>query len=362
MENDTKRKPVILIVDDDKQVLKSLKIWLKNEGFKPFTASNGDEALSIVEEHPIEVALVDYRMNKEDGVSVARRLKETDDMLKIIILTGFPSFETAVTAMKVGIFDYISKGSSNEKILEVIKKAISERDITSPRNGFAFLSAENEVRLILFCHHSLVKESLENYAAGRPGFKLIKSFPSLDSVGVKTISQQVEIALICGGCILKSVNDGYMILPELYRIFPEIKPVIINDGFSDRDKVELLKLGVKGFSSRDLSSDKLEEALIQVKKGEIWVSRNVTNLSLQKIATFNSSSILKDKESSESGLTDREIEIMRAMALGLKNKEIAEKMFISEKTVKTHINRVFRKLGVDSRAKAIFKAVEDKLI
>jgi DNA-binding NarL/FixJ family response regulator len=360
MTKASKRKPIILIVDDDKQVLKSLKIWLKNEGYKPLTASDGDEALELLEEHTVEVALVDFRMTREDGISVAERLKETDDMLKIIMLTGFPSYETAVKAMKVGIFDYISKGSSNEKILGVIKKAIIERERIGTASGNDFDSTTNDIRVILFCNHSLLKERLENYSKNKKGFKLIRSFPSVDSVGVKNVSQQVDIALICAGCNLQEVKNAYSIFPEIYRIFPEIKPVIINENFSDQEKVELLKLGVKGFSSRESSSEKLEEALRRVQSGDVWVSRSVTKLSLQDMASYTTPHIPAENE--RFGLTDREVEILKTMALGLKNKEIAEKLFISEKTVKTHINRVFRKLAVNTRARAIFKAVENKII
>ncbi len=359
MTKEKKRKPVILIVDDDKQVLKSLKIWLKNEGFRPVTASDGDEALLQVEENPVEVALVDYRMNNEDGIQVAQRLRETDDTIKIIMLTGFPSYETAVSAMKVGVFDYISKGSSNEKILEAILDALASRE--PHETAEYFNSPEMGLKIILFCRHSLLKERLESYSQTRPGFKLIRSFPSMDASGITNVSQQVDIALICGGCNLKTVKEAFLVLPELYRLFPEIKPVIINENFSDQEKVDLLKLGVKGFAPRDLSSDKLEEILFQVKRGEIFVSRNVTHLSLQEMTTFNSSHILKEN-SVPFDLTEREVEVLRTMALGLKNKEIAQKLFISEKTVKTHINRLFHKLGVDTRPKAIFKAVEDKII
>ncbi len=355
-----KQKPTILIIDDDKQVLKSLKIWLKNEGYRPLTAPDGEEALKILRENFVEVALIDFRMSKEDGVSVAQRLREIDDMLKVIILTGFPSYETAVAAMKSGVSDYISKGSSNEKILEAIKKAISDRDSknTSPHESLPL--AKNDMRIILFCNHSLLKEQLENHSKKKTEFKLVKSFPNLNAPGIKNVTQQIDIALLCAGCNLSTIKDAYTVLPELYRLFPEIKPVIINENFSDQEKVELLKLGVKGFSSVDLGSEKLEEALRRVKKGEIWVSRNVTNLSLQNMSHYNSALIMKAKEPFD--LTEREIEILRTMALGLKNKEIADKLYISEKTVKTHINHVFRKLEVDTRAKAIFKAVENKII
>lgn len=354
------RKPVVLIVDDDKQVLKSLKIWLRNEGFRPLVASHGDEAIALQETNPVEVALVDYRMSEEDGIGVARRLSDCDELLKIVMLTGFPSYETAVKAMKVGIFDYISKGSSNEKILDVITKALAERDRQEIQRGKGTEIKDGEVRVVLFCNHSLLKERLENYSKSRAGFKLIRSFATLRAVGVKSVSQQIDIALICGGCNLRSVSEAYTVLPELYRAFPGIKPVIINENFSDPEKVELLKLGVKGFSSRDLGSGKLEEALHQVQKGEIWVSRNVTHLSLKTMANLESTQMVQETVSYS--LTDREVEILRTMALGLKNKEIAEKLFISEKTVKTHVNRIFKKLKVTTRAKAIFTAVENKLI
>ncbi|NIM13404.1 MAG: response regulator [Candidatus Aminicenantes bacterium] len=361
MNKQKERKSFILIVDDDKQVLKSLKIWLKNEGFKAMTASSGEEALRVVEEHPIEVALVDLKMMQEDGIDVARQLRETDDMLKIIMLTGFPSYETAVKAMKVGVFDYISKGSPNEKILETIEKAISEREtMGGSYRASDLLTRESGLRVLLFCNHSLLKERLENYSKDSPDFKLIRSLPSVDSLGVKDISQQIDIALICAGCNMRSVEEAYTVLPELYHMFPEIKPVIINENFTDQEKVEFLKLGVKGFSPPDLGSGRLEEALHRIKNGEIWVSRNVVDLSLQNLTSSESDHIIS--ENHRFGLTDREIEILRTMALGLRNKEIADKLFISEKTVKTHINRVFRKLGVTTRANAIFKAVENKII
>jgi len=355
----TRRKPSILIVDDDLQVLKSLKIWLKNEGFKPLTAMNGDEAIKLLGEQTVDVALVDFRMSKEDGIGVAQRLRELDDSIRIIMLTGFPSYETAVKAMKVGIFDYISKGSSNEKILEVITKAIEERE----RLGIAVeqnTPVNRTVRIILFCNHSLLKERLENYSKNNPGFKLIRSFNAMETTNLRQISQQIDIALLCAGCHLKSFDDAYQVLPKLYRAFPDIKPVVINENFSDQEKVELLKLGVRGFSSRDLSAEELEKALHRVKEGEVWVNRNVINLSLQNMASYNSSHILHEKD--RFSLTEREIEILRTMALGLKNKEIAEKLFISEKTVKTHVNRVFKKLDVDTRAKAILKAVENQIL
>jgi DNA-binding NarL/FixJ family response regulator len=353
-----KRKPGILIVDDDKQVLKSLKMWLRNEGFRPMTASDGNEAEAVIKDNVIEVALVDFKMGKEDGIDVAQRLGEVDNRLKIIMLTGFPSYETAVKAMKVGIFDYISKGSSNGKILDAINNAVEERE-REINLGHHELLSSNRIRLILFCNHSLLKERLQNLSKSNPTFQLVNAFPSVRSGGAKSISQQVDIALVCASCNLKDLKDAYRLLPEFYRIFPEVKTIIINENFSDQEKVELLELGIRGFASRELSSEDLEKTLLHVNKGEIWVSRSVINLSLRRMSSYKTPKVFNYK--SRFQLTEREIEILRAMALGLKNKQIAEKLFISEKTVKTHINRLFKKLGVNTRAKAVLTAVENQV-
>lgn len=353
-----KRKPGILIVDDDTQVLKSLKMWLKNEGFRPLTASDGNEAEAVIKDNAIEVALVDFKMGKEDGIDVAQRLGEVDNKVKIIMLTGFPSYETAVKAMKVGVFDYISKGSSNGKILDAINKAVEEREREINLGHHELLSA-NRIRLLLFCNHSLLKERLQNLSKSNPIFQLVTAFPSLRSGGAKSISQQVDIALVCASCNLKDLKDAYRQLPEFYRIFPEVKTIIINENFSDQEKVELLELGIRGFASRELSSEDLEKTLLHVNKGEVWVSRSVINLSLRRMSSYKTPQVFNYK--SRFQLTEREIEILRAMALGLKNKQIAEKLFISEKTVKTHINRLFKKLSVSTRAKAVLTAVENQL-
>jgi DNA-binding NarL/FixJ family response regulator len=352
-------KPTILVVDDDRHVLRSLKIWFKNEGYNAVTASNANEALKLFKEKPADAALVDLRMSTEDGISVAKQLKEMDEHLKIIIMTGFPSYETAVRAMKVGVFDYISKGSSNEKIMAVVKKAVEE----SRKQRFNLEKKEmgrDRITFVLFCSHSLIKERLENFSKAKPEFTLVKSFPAVDHFKSLSVSQEVDVALVCASCNLKALKDAYVIFPELYRNYPGIKPVLINETFMDEEKVELLKLGVRGFFSRDLDSDTLQKALRHVKKGEIWVSRSVTYLSLKEMAKYKTSPVLPDK--TRFGLTEREIEILRTMVLGLKNKAIAEKLFISEKTVKTHVNRIFKKLGVTSRSQAILTVMENKIL
>jgi two-component system response regulator DegU len=352
-------KPKILVVDDDNRVLKSMRMWFSNEGFQPFTALNGNEALKVVIDQNVDVALVDFRIGREDGVTVAKQLKEVDNDLKIIILTGFPSYETAVQAMKVGVFDYLSKGTSNKKILGTIKKAMSERQSEKVLKE-KDISEDLRTKFILFCNHSLIKERIENYLKDSQDFKLVMSFPSLENLAVRHLSQEIHIALLCASCNLKNSKDAYSNIPELYRVLPGIKTLFINENFSDQEKVELLKLGIRGFLPQDSSCDTLVKALHHINKGDLWISRQVSYLSLKDIV--HNESKLPIRKNKSYGLTGREIDILEKITQGLKNKHIALQLEISEKTVKTHVNRILKKLGVDNRTKAVLVAMERKVI
>lgn len=354
-----KPAPTILFVDDDKRVLKSLRMWFSTEGFNPIVAANGNDAYNLILDNPVDVAVVDFRIGKEDGITVAQKLQEVDEDLKVIILTGFPTYETAVEAMKIGAFDYLSKSSTNDKLMNVVRKAVSEREQDKSIKS-TDSTGDNRLKMLLFCSHSLISERLENFSGSNTDFRLIKSFSSVESYISKGLTQEIHTALVCAGCNLKQFKDAYTVFPELYRSFPGVKVLLINENFSDPEKVELLKLGVRGFVSRDSSSDKLEKALLHIANGELWVSRNVTQLSLKDVVSYNSKNTQKIKDTF--GLTRREIEILGKITLGMKNKEISVSLGISETTVKTHINRIFKKMGVDSRTKAILSAIEKKII
>jgi len=352
-------KPTLLVVDDDKRVLASLKMWFSNEGFEVFTANNGEDALRLINENTIDAALIDFKIGNEDGLYISKQIKEINDNIIIIILTGYPSYETAVQAMKIGVFDYLSKASPNEKIMSVVRKAIEEKERLIQEKPDV-LTDDARLKLVLFCDHSLIKERLENFSRTNREFTLVMSFPSVDSFMVRSVSQEAHIALVCAGCNLKRFRDSYTVFPELYRRFPGIKTLIINENFSDQEKVDLLKLGVRGFSSQDSNSSKLEKALQHIARDELWVSRRVTQLSLKNMISYEPPPPVTDGDTY--GLTRREEEILRKITEGMKNKEIGQLLTISEQTVKTHVNRIFKKLGVDSRTRAILTALEKKIV
>jgi len=357
-DHDQDYKPSILIVDDDKEVLTSFKIWLNGKGFRPLTALNSKEALKILDEETIEVALLDFRLGTENGLTVAKMLKEADENLKIIMITGYPSYDTAVESIKAGLFDYLSKGSSNEKILETIKKAIHARKKEIREKGKS-LSGENILKFIVICKHSLIKERLGSFSVNYPDFKMIKTFTSLEDLKETEYVPYVDVAMVCATCCIETFENSFPFFNEFYQVLPRIKPVLFNEHFSESEKVSLIRIGVKGFFSVDIDSEKLDEAFSLIKKGEIWTSRRLLNLAIQSGPEYLEKYLVN---MDAYGLSSREKDILKAMSVGLKNKEIADKLFISENTVKTHVNKIYKKFGVKNRTQAIRFALDKKIL
>ena len=357
-DNDNNDKPSILIVDDDSDILISFKIWLEGEGFRVLTASNSKEALTIIQEEEIEVALLDFRLDTENGLAVAKMLNEVDEDLKITIITGYPSYETAVESIKSGLFDYLSKGESNEKILETIKKAIQAREKELREKG-KIISKKPLLKFIVICKHSLIKERLENFSLKNMDYRLIKTYNSIEYENQKTYVPEVDIAMVCATCCVEMFDRCINFFDKLYQMIPQVKPIVFNENFSEDRKVDLIKIGVKGFFSIDMNSETLKKALTLIKKGEMWANRKLISRAIPNghryVKNYLSSNV------SSFMLSDREKDILKAMVLGLKNKEIADKLFISENTVKTHISNIFKKFNVNNRAQAILFSLENRV-
>jgi len=99
----------VLLVDDNKTFRESLAKVIAGEGFDVFRASNGEEALDILRREFIHLILTDLKMPKMDGVELLKVAKTIHPEVEVILITGYGTVDTAVTAMKDGAFDYIQE-------------------------------------------------------------------------------------------------------------------------------------------------------------------------------------------------------------------------------------------------------------
>ena len=354
-----REKPRLLIVDDDPEVLKSLQIWLRNEGFSVFVAANAGQAREVLKSEDIALCLVDLRLKNEDGLRLAGELKSLDEQLKIIVITGYPTYETAIDAMKTGIFDYLSKSTDNDAILRKINAAVEERE-----RELALKKGDGKSRydIILIGHHQLVREGLENFFKENPEYRLRHTYHSFEYIKKSDFNLDAALLLICASCNREFLADQEKFFGRLKVVFPNAKAVIINCDCDDELKRELIHRGVKGFLPANISKSGLKKALNCILGGQIWISRELSHRLLSELLDGARPAIAYRKPVNNFGLTSREIEILQALASGLSNFAISEKLFLSEKTVKTHTHHIFKKMEVKTRTQAVMKALEFHII
>lgn len=116
--------PKILVIDDEPVVIRSCDRVLAQEGIEVEGVTSGRDGLDRAESRPYDVVLLDLKMPDMNGMEVLRRIKETKPEVTVIIITGFPSVDTAVEAFKLGVFDYVPKPFTPDELSETVKRAL----------------------------------------------------------------------------------------------------------------------------------------------------------------------------------------------------------------------------------------------
>ncbi|PYS01472.1 MAG: DNA-binding response regulator [Acidobacteria bacterium] len=127
----SRRKGVVLIIDDEEEIRESIELLLNSEGLSTATAASGEGGLKKIEENSYDAVLLDLMLPGKSGIDVQKDIKRIDPTLPIIIITAIGAVETAVTAIKEGSFDYITKPWNNEKLVVIVINAIKQRQLLS---------------------------------------------------------------------------------------------------------------------------------------------------------------------------------------------------------------------------------------
>jgi two-component system, NarL family, nitrate/nitrite response regulator NarL len=152
-------------------------------------------------------------------------------------------------------------------------------------------------------------------------------------------------------------KDGLGVLVDVPPDSPT-RIIVLTAAEDDRDVVRAMRLGARGVVLKQSAGELLVKSIRKVYGGEIWLDNRMTTEVLDAF-----------KKSAESGqrrekplLSDRETQIVQLVAQGFRNKEIGEKLFISEQTVKNHLHNIFDKLGVSDRLELALYAIHHRLI
>ncbi len=167
----------ILIVDDETSVRGSLGEWFREDGFAVETAEDGEAALRLMDKGPYDIILLDLKMPGMDGIAVQKRVREIDPEAAIIILTAYASVQTAVEALKLGAFDYVTKPVDPDELSILVRNALRTRAL-----------AEENVRL---------KEKVSELAQAGP---ILAASPSMEHVLelIRTVAETDSSVVIRG--------------------------------------------------------------------------------------------------------------------------------------------------------------------
>ena len=119
----------ILVVDDEKIALNNLVYILKKEGYDVTGTQSGPRALSLLEEEEFDLVLTDLKMEKVDGMQILMRSQELHPETEVIMITGYATLDSAISAMKAGAYHYIAKPFKLDEVRKVVKEALVKKEL-----------------------------------------------------------------------------------------------------------------------------------------------------------------------------------------------------------------------------------------
>ena len=215
------------------------------------------------------------------------------------------------------------------------------------------------VRILLADDHPIVRDGLKKLLQLEEDFEVVGEAGDGREVLEKCHELDPDVLLLD----LRMPNlDGLSALQALQQTNKRTRVIILTASEDKNEFVQAMKLGCSGIVLKQTAPDLIVKSIRKVNSGEIWLDSLTTAAVMRQFSTgLESAGGGGGKGRERSPLSAREREIVALVAQGYKNKEMAEKMFISEQTVKNHLHNIFDKLGVSDRLELALYAIHKGL-
>jgi DNA-binding NarL/FixJ family response regulator len=209
------------------------------------------------------------------------------------------------------------------------------------------------IRILLVDDQSLFREGLRTLLSVQPNFEVVGEAANGQEAIRLAVQLRPHIVLMD---VRMPVLDGVSAAARLKDVLPECKVIILTTFDDDEAIFDGLKAGAVGYLLKDVSSVKLNEAILAAARGDYFLLPSVTAKVVAEFSRLSKAAVPLAGISNP--LSGREIEILGLVSTGLSNREIAEKLVISEGTVKNHLTNILGKLGARDRMQATLRAKE----
>ena len=222
----------------------------------------------------------------------------------------------------------------------------------------AATNSAKPIRITLIDDHKIVRAGLQMLIGSRPNLKLVGM--AGNSRDALAIIEREQPDIIILDLVLDGEN-GLAIIPQLLEKAKQARVLVLTGLLDQEAHREALRLGAMGLVLKDKAADVLLKAIDRVHAGEVWFDRSIMS-SVLSDALKQREAKHSDPEAAKIGeLTEREHQVIALVCEGLKNRQIAERLFISDSTVRHHLTSIFSKLEISDRLELVIYAYKHDL-
>ena len=223
-----------------------------------------------------------------------------------------------------------------------------------------------KIRIVVADDHPIFRDGLCKLLALEEDFEVVAQ--AQDGRQVLEVLQQYEPDILLLDLKMPGL-DGLGTLQRLQAVKNKTRVIVLTASDDKNEFVQAMRLGTSGIVLKQTATELLIKSIRKVHAGEIWLDSHTTAAVIRQFVAADEppppplapASQGQGRERERSPLSQREREIVALVAQGFKNKEMAEKMFISEQTVKNHLHNIFDKLGVSDRLELALYAIHNNL-
>jgi len=207
---------------------------------------------------------------------------------------------------------------------------------------------DKNIRILIIDDHAIVREGQRALLETEPGMEVVGE--GIDGIEAVKLSSSLKPDVILMDLLMPRMG-GIEAIEKIKAENPDIN-VLVLTSFDDDDKVySAIRSGAIGYLLKDASPDEFLKAIRTVSRGESSIGINLAQKLMHEIHRSTNLPLTEDP------LTEREMDVLKSVAGGLSNQEIADKLFISERTVRTHVSHILDKLHLANRTQATLYAL-----
>ncbi len=225
--------------------------------------------------------------------------------------------------------------------------------------GPAGQKVPDPIRALIVDDHALFRRGLEMVLDAEADIELVGEASDGEEAVGKAGESLPDVVLMD---IRMPRTSGIEACRALKAVAPSAKIVMLTISDEEDDLFEAIRAGASGYLLKDIPLDEVAEAVRAVYGGQSLINPSMAGKLLTEFATLARREEETPRQVPAPRLTEREIQVLRLVARGMNNRDIAKELFISENTVKNHVRNILEKLQIHSRMEAVMVAVREKLI